>query len=245
MQQIPQTKFIIFLYYDNDIALVKTFVKGLYDHFLTTTSRVKYLKIEGSSPSLVDRGLLWLIRVNFMAKVEECDLQSTVINSSDAHAFLKTLVNIQSLKIYDKRFITPTPIKSWEWLAALRFLNELKVLHISNRKECSPPPTDLHCLLQHGLIEGDNKLMKVVLNLTFPSNTIYDIPSPTNLLVDSVLKSVLRSNQIKLLKWYCPTYLMRPWLVSITSYYTVPVLPHWSRREPDWALMESSTYLML
>ena len=181
--------------YDNDIALVETFVKGLYDHFLTTIPRVKY-QIEGASPSLVDRGLLWLMRANFMATVEECDLHTTIINSSDAHAFLKTLVNIQSLKIYDKRFITPTPFKSWEWLAALRFLNELRVLHISSSKECSPPPTDLHCLLQQGLIEGDNKLMKVVLDLTFPSNTIYDIPSPTNLLVDSVLKSVLRSNQI-------------------------------------------------
>ena len=183
---------------DNDILLVETFVKGLDDHCLTTTPRVKHLEIKESFPSLVDRGLLWLMRANFLATVEESDLDITIINNSGARTFLSSLVNLQSLKIYETSYFspTPTPITSWEWLGGLKSLSELKVLHISSIAECTPPPTDNHSWLEHGLIEGDNKLTEVVLDIKFPSNTIYDLHSPTDVLVDSVLKSVLRSNQI-------------------------------------------------
>ena len=183
--------------YDNNIPCVETFVKGLNDHCLTTTPRVKYLQIEESSPSLVDRGLLWLMKANFLATVEESVLHPTIINSSGAQTFLSSLVNIQSLKIYDKQKqlhqALPTPITSWEWLAVLKSLSELKVLHISSREECSPLPTDIHSWLEHGLIEGDNKLTEVVLDIKFPSNTIYDTPIQTYVMVDSLLQS----NQIK------------------------------------------------
>ena len=186
---------------ENDIPLVETFVKGLNDHCLTTTPRVKHLTIKKSSPSLVDRGLLWLMRANFLATVEESVLHTTIINSFGAQTFLSSLVNLQSLIIHDTEY-SPTPIISWEWLAVLMPLRELKVLHISSWEECSPPPTDIHSWLEHGLIEGDNKLTEVVLDIKFPSNTIYDIPSPTDVLVDSVLKSVLRSNQITRMELY-------------------------------------------
>ena len=180
---------------DSDIPLVETLVKGLDDHCLTTTPRVKCLEIEGSSPSLVDRGLLWLMRAKFLTTVEESDLDITIINSSGAQTLLPSLVNLQSLKIHETSIYT-TPIKSWGWLAGLKSLRELKILHISSSEECSPPPTVIHNWLQHGLIEGDNKLTEVVLDIKFPSNTINDLHSPTDVLVDSVLKSVLRSNQI-------------------------------------------------
>ena len=181
---------------DNDIPLVETFVKGLNDHCWTTTPRVKHLKIEKSSPSLVNRGLLWLMRSNFLATVEESVLHTSIINSSGAQTFLSSLVNLQSLKIHETRDYFFTSIISWEWLAGLKSLSELKVLHISRSEECSPPPTDIHSWLEHGLIEGDNKLTEVVFDIKFPSNTIYDLHSPTDVLVDSVLKSVLRSNKI-------------------------------------------------
>ena len=180
---------------DNDIPLVETFVKGLNDYYLTTTRRVKHLEIVELSPSLVDRGLLWLMRANFLATVEECVLDTTVVNNSGAQTFLSSLLNLKSLKIHGTGLYY-SRITSWEWLAGLKSLNELKVLHISSRGECSPPPTDIHSWLEHGLIEGDNKLIEVVLDIKFPSNTIYDLHSPTDVLVDSVLKSVLRSQQI-------------------------------------------------
>ena len=182
--------------YEDDIPLVETFVKGLNDHCLTTIPRVKYLKIDESLPSLVDRGLLWLIRANFLSTVEESVLDTTIINSSGAQTFLPSLVNLQSLKILDTEISLPNPITSWEWLSTLKSLSELEELHISSRTECSPLPTDTHCLLKHGLVEGDNKLKEVLLNIEFPSNTIYDLHSPTDALVDSVLKSIIRSNQI-------------------------------------------------
>ena len=183
---------------NNDIPLVETFVKGLNDHCLTTTPRVQHLIIEKSSPSLVERGLLWLMRANFLCTVEESVLDTTIINSSGAQTFLSSLVNLQSLKIHETSDYCSTCITSWEWLAGLKSLRELKVLHISSIEKCSPPPTDIHSWLEHGLIEEliDNKLTEVVLDIEFPSNTIYDLHSPTDVLVDSVLKSVLRSNQI-------------------------------------------------
>ena len=145
---------------DNGISLVETFVKGLNDHCLTTPPRVKHLEIEESSPSLVDRGLLWLMKANFLATVEESVLHTTIINNSGAKTILSSLVNLQSLQINDSKY-SPIPITSWDWLAGLKSLSELKVLHISSRKECSPPPTDIHSWLEHGLIEGDNKLTEV------------------------------------------------------------------------------------
>ena len=185
--------------YDINIPLVETFVKGLNDHCLTTTPRVKHLEIKKSSPSLVDRGLLWLMRANFLATVEESVLDPAIINSSGAQTFLSSLVNLQSLEIYNSsNTFDPSPnfVTSWGWLAGLKSLSKLKVLHISSSEECSPPPTDIHSWLEHGLIEGDNKLTEVVLDIKFPSNTIYDLHSPTDVLIDSVLKSVLRSNKI-------------------------------------------------
>ena len=176
---------------DYDISLVETFVKGLNDHCKSSSPlRVKSLWIKYSSqPSLVDRGLLWLMKAN-LGNPEKCRLDPTIINSSVAPQFLQTLNNLQSLSVSS----VYSPIMSWEWLAGIKSLSELKQLHISSRKECSPPPTDIHyCPLKGGLIEGDKKLTEVVFNIKFPSNTMFDIHSPTDILVDSVLKSVLRS----------------------------------------------------
>ena len=180
---------------DNDIPLVETFVKGLDDHCLSTTPRVKHLEIKASSPSLVNRGLLWLMRANFLATVEESVLDTTIVNNSGAQTLLQSLVNLKSLMIHESNTY-PSPIKSWEWLAGLKSLSELKVLHISSRKECSPLPTDLYYWLEHGLIEGGNMLTKILLDVKFHLRTIYDLNNPTDLLVGSVLKSVLRSNHI-------------------------------------------------
>ena len=178
---------------DNDITLVETFVKGLHDHCLSTTPRVKHLEIKESSPSLLSQGILWLMKANFLGTVEEAIIHPIIISNYGAQRFLPHLVNLQSLII---KSIFLTPVTSWQWLGTLKSLTELKVFHISSSKECSPPPTDIHSWLERELIEGENKLTEVVLDIKFPSNTLYDPHSPTNVLVNSVLKSVLRSNQI-------------------------------------------------
>ena len=172
---------------DDDVSLVETFVKGVEDHCKPTSPpTVMYLQVrlyidsvEGSN-----KCLFWLAKAKFLPKLEEIYFETSVLNSALAHTFLQSLVNLQSLVVH---VIYPT---SWEWLAALRSLRELKVLHISSSEECSPPPSDLHCW------PVEHRLTEVVLDIELPSNSVYDVRSSTDALVDSLLKSVLRSNQI-------------------------------------------------
>ena len=126
--------------------------------------------VEGSN-----KCLFWLAKAKFLPKLEGIDFETRVLNSALAHTFLQSLVNLQSLVVQVDR---PT---SWEWLAALRSLRELKVLHICSYRYCS--------VSTEGLTE-------VVLDIKLPSNSVYDVRSSTDALVDSLLKSVLRSNQI-------------------------------------------------
>ena len=172
---------------DDDVSLVETFVKGLEDHCKPTSPpTVRYLRVELDLYSVEgsNKCLFWLAKAMFLPKLGEIGFETTVLNSALAHTFLQSLVNLQSLVVH---VIYPT---SWEWLAALRSLRELKVLHISSFKECSPPPSDLHCW------PVEHRLTQVVLDIKLPSNSVYDVCSSTDALVDSLLKSVLRSNQI-------------------------------------------------
>ena len=171
----------------DDVSLVETFVNGLEDHCKPTSPpTVGYLQVglvidsvEGSN-----KCLFWLAKAKFLPKLEGINFVTRVLNSALAHTFLQSLVNLQSLVV---RVTHPT---SWEWFAALKSLRELKVLRISSDEECSPPPSDLLC----GPVE--HRLTEVVLDIKLPSNSAYDVRSSTDALVDSLLKSVLRSNQI-------------------------------------------------
>ena len=171
----------------DDVSHVETFVKGLEDHSKPTSpSTVRYLRVELEIDSVEGstKCMFWLAKANFLPKLEEIDFETTVLNSALAHTFLQSLVNLQSLVVHVTH---PT---SWEWLAALRSLRELKVLRISSDEECSPPPSDLHCW------PVEHRLTEVVLDIKLPSNSAYDVRSSTDALVDTLLKSVLRSNQI-------------------------------------------------
>ena len=171
----------------DDVSLVETFVKGLEDHCEPTSPpTVRYLRVELDIDSVEgsNKCMFWLAKAKFLPKLEEIDFRTTVLNSALAHTFLQSLVNLQSLVVHVTH---PT---SWEWLAALRSLRELKVLCISSDEECSPPPSDLLC----GPVE--HRLTEVVLDIELPSNSVYDVRSSTDALIDSLLKSVLRSNQI-------------------------------------------------
>ena len=171
----------------DDVSLVETFVKGLEDHCKPTSPptvsdllvRLDIDSVEGSN-----KCLFWLTKAKFLPKLEKIGFKTRVLNSALAHTFLQSLVNLQSLVVHVRH---PT---SWEWLAALRSLRELKVLRISSDEECSPPPSDLHC----GPVE--HRLTEVVLDIELPSNSAYDVRSSTDALIDSLQKSVLRSNQI-------------------------------------------------
>ena len=172
---------------DDDVSLVETFVKGLEDHCEPTSPpTVRYLRVELKIDSVngSNKCMFWLAKAKFLPKLEDINFKTTVLNCALAHTFLQSLVNLQSLVVHVDH---PT---SWEWLAALRSLRELKVLRISSDEECNPPPSDLHCW------PVEHRLTEVELDIELPSNSVYDVRSSTDALVDSLLKSVLRSNQI-------------------------------------------------
>ena len=172
---------------DDDVSLVETFVKGLEDHCKPISPpTVRYIlvvlkmdSVEGSN-----KCLFWLAKAKFLPKLEEIYFKTSVLNSALAHTFLQSLVNLQSLEVHVTH---PT---SWEWLAALKSLRALKVLRISSDEECSPPPSDLLCW------PVEHRQTEIVLDIELPSNSVYDVRSSTDALIDSLLKSVLRSNQI-------------------------------------------------
>ena len=167
---------------DDDVSLVETFVKGLEDHCKPTSPpTVKHL-IRTDSVEVSERCLFWLAKVEFLPEVELVLFKTEVVNSVLALTFLQS--HLQSLVVHVTH---PT---SWEWLATLKSLRELKSLHISSSKECSPPPSDLLLWLV------EHRLTEVVLDMKLPSNSAYCLHSSIDALVGSLLKHVLRSNQI-------------------------------------------------
>ena len=163
---------------ENGISIIRTFVKGLHDHCKSTPPRIKDLELAYSMESL-NECLFWMIKANFLVQIENIKLQSKILNGVLAHDFLKSMANLRSL-IIDLDCHT-----SWLWMDALESLSELKILRISYKKECSPPPTNLVCwLVEHGLHE-------IILDITFPSGD-----NKVDIFLESLLKSILESKHI-------------------------------------------------
>ena len=171
---------------DDDVSLVETLVKGLEDHCTSTTPSVEHLTVllNPESEEISNKTMFWLMKAKFMPAVKKLDFESIVVNSDFTLALLQSLVKLQSLKIYIRQ------PESLEWLAGLKSLSELRKLNISIDGECSPPPAGLECE------PVSSRLTTVVMDINLPSNTAYDLHSSTDGMVDSLLKSVLRSNQI-------------------------------------------------
>ena len=156
---------------DNDVSLLETFVKGLNEQSISP--RIKKLKIELRSESvqISNRSLYWLKKAKCWNFLEEFRYFSKSNLSSDAYEFILQLSNIQSIAIH-----VPANT-SWEWLAALEFLSELKVLHITD----SDNPEKY---TQSGF-----RLSEAVLDIESSES------SSSNVAVDMVLKSILRLNR--------------------------------------------------
>ena len=172
---------------DDDVSLVETLVKGLEDYCTSTTPSVEHLRVElvTESEEMPNKTMFWLMKAKFMPAVEKLHFESNVLNNDLTLALLQLLSQLQSLVIHIFRH---TP--SLEWLAGLKSLSELRELNLSILGKCSPPPAGLEC----GPVSS--RLTTVVMNINLPSKTAYDLHSSTDGMVDSLLKSVLRSNQI-------------------------------------------------
>ena len=171
---------------DDDVSLVETFVKGLEDHCTSTIPSVEHFTVllDTESEEISNQTMFWIMKGKVMPVVEKFNFDSIVVNSDFTLALLQSLVKLQSLKISIRQ---PT---SLVWLAGLKFLSELRKLNISIRGECSPPPAGLECGPE------SSRLTTVEMDINLPSNTAYDLHSSSDGMVDSLLKSVLRSNQI-------------------------------------------------
>ena len=165
---------------------METLVKGLEDHCTSTTPSVEHLRVKlaNVSKEISNKTMFWLMKAKFMPAVEKLNFESNVVNSDLTLALLQSLVKLQSLEIQ----IGYTP--SLEWLAGLKSLSELRELNLSILGKCNPPPAGLEC----GPVSS--RLTTVVMDINLPSNTAYDLHSSTDGMVDSLLKSFLRSNQI-------------------------------------------------
>ena len=160
---------------DDDVSLVETFVKGLEDHCKPTSQpTVSYLQLELDIDSVED-SYKWVAKAKCLSEIEEFNFKARVVNSALAYTFLQSLVNLQSLVVHVKH---PT---SWEWLAAHKYLRELKAFHVCQNDHCSV---------------GTEGLTEVELDIELSSNSVYDVCSSTDALVDPVLKYSLKLNQI-------------------------------------------------
>ena len=158
-----------------DTSHLETFVRGLIDHCNYKIPRVQHLTIN----VLIEKNMFWIMKAPFLSEVKELEI-NTLGYSHIPIDFLHSFNKLQSIHI--------DFAQSWDWLTALKSLNELKSLHIQSIED-SIPPTDLLCWLV------EHRLTELVLDIIFPCNTTYDLRTAVDAICGSVLKSVLRSDQ--------------------------------------------------
>ena len=171
---------------NKDISPVEIFFQGLKDHCKSSTPKVVFvdIEVEDHVDYYITKFFPYLMEARILGEIEKIRLTSKVIHKDPVHEFLKSLIKLQSLEIsIDSHII------SWEWILALRSFSKLKSLHIFNPVhipiEHSPPPVDV-CWFPPEL----------KLDIKFPSRSMYKLCTPTDIFLESVLKSVLRSNVV-------------------------------------------------
>ena len=165
------------------VSLLETFVRGLVDH--CTKSNIPRVQRLVMSYGVSDKGLtFWIMKAPFLSEVKKLEINSFT-GSCISTDYLQSFIKLQSLTVYS---ISPL---SWEWVTALKSLNELKSLDIRNTAECSVPPPDI---LTSWPVE--HRLTQLLLDIKLPSNTIYDLRTGVDVLLHSVLNSILISNKI-------------------------------------------------
>ena len=170
---------------DDDVSLVETLVKGLEDHCISITPLVEHFDVGlvSISEEVSKKAMFWLIKSQFLPAVENLYLEFGVVDDDLTLCLLQAFVMLQLLVVV---FHTT----SLEWLAGLKSLSKLRVLKLSVHGECSPPPAGLEWWPE------SSRLQRVAIDINLPSNTAYDLHSPTDGMVDSLLMCVLTSSQI-------------------------------------------------
>ena len=176
---------------DDDVLLVKIFVKGLIDHCSTTPSlALEHLRLWLLADSVEDvkTCLYHMTKAKFLRETKKIVIYSKSRSLNIAQTFLQSLIKLQHLEVH---IDSPT---SWEWLTAIKSLSDLCILHISSDEGCCLPQTDLSWPIKH-------KLTEVVLDIKYSS---HDLCSSTDMLVYSLLKSVVLSKSSLIKKMVLP-----------------------------------------
>ena len=174
----------------DEVSLVETLVKGLEDHCTSTTPSVERLivMLETVSEEISNKTMFWLMKAKFMPIVQKFNFQSfnQVVISDVLLALLQSLVKLQSLDVYVRY------TSSLEWLSGLKSLSELRQLEIFTYGYSwfTPPPAGLKWW------PISSRLTTLKMNINLPPSAAYDLHSSTDGMVDSLLKSVLRSDQV-------------------------------------------------
>ena len=192
---------------EDAVSRVEIFSKGLDDHReITTPSNVSHLLFDINNEYVKDT-LLWVMASPYLSKVEKVySFSSSILSISLAGTFLQSLKRLQLLHI-----LVDSPA-SWESLAAIKScLSRLKVLRICgvyqlnplpsssplSSPSSSPSPSPSSSPIPTDLVwwPEEHKLSKLELNIEFTPPKYY-ICDPTDVLIDRILVSVLKSNQI-------------------------------------------------
>ena len=162
----------------DQVSVIETFMKGLEGHL----PLVKYLEVylNRASEENAKKDMFWLLKGNFLKTVEEVNFKPILLDVDLSRLFIQSLVNVQKLVIHS------SIIRSWESLSALRFLKNLKALHVC----------ELYIACHVMMCTTLTNLNEVVLDVNLPSNPKFDICCTADTLIDSLLGLVLKSNQI-------------------------------------------------
>ena len=180
------------------ILFVGAFVKGLDDHYVANTPKIKDLvvKLEIDQRATDERDLqnsllLWLSKSNFMPNVKKLHFGSLhELNSSHALKFFEAFKNLEIALIQCENET------SWVWLAGLSNCNQLKILHVYNIYYYNSFYTHEKNCDCFDCIFGRKTVMhnKMVLKINFPYNSPFNFRSSTDLVLGCLLRRVLIPN---------------------------------------------------
>ena len=174
--------------YDDDDSLLKALVKGLEDNCKSTKPVFSYVKImfTGVDEERMKITMFLLMKANILSQIKEIVFRNIKCKLTFLSEFTELLGNLHFIKFSNVYF------ESWKWISSLKPLLKLKILHIhGTASPCIAPPADFGSHL------FDKKLTEIVIDVYFPSNTpYYNLHISTDDMVNSLLKSVLRSKQI-------------------------------------------------
>ena len=177
-------------------SLIETFFQGVYDHCKATLTQVKSLKLDVWEENAL--ALSWLVDVcsKFLTEVTDLEIELTK-NTGSLNCLLQLFLRLKSFYVkinkfhYEKEEEFTFWGDSFDALPSLRYVEKM-IVSANNIILCSPPPSHPICMAL------ENSITELELDIQLQSS-LFDVRSPTASFINDLLKSILRSKQIKVL----------------------------------------------